>query len=134
MTVSRPWRFALYGSGVALAAGVSWLMGSTAAGVSRPGWGIAGWAASTVPGVAGGVWMASRLGRPGAGFVAALGLTMAARAIAVGGGLIGALRVGDGATGSFLGGFATCFLPWIVFEIVWFVRESRSGAGEDSES
>lgn len=117
--------FALSASGIAAAAGVSILLGSAAAGVASPfPWGLAGWAVVAVPAVATGAWLAGRLGSTSAAFLGGLLVGMAARAIGLLVGLVGALKAGNGAPSAFLLAFAATFVPLMCFEIVWFRRAS----------
>jgi hypothetical protein len=113
-------------AGVSVAAGISAWAGAAAAGLGSPAWLAAGWLAAAVPGVAAGTWLAGKFGKAGAGFVAALGAAMGLRAVALAGGLVTALQVGDPAPWTFLLGFGAGFLPLSVFEAVWFARRAKS--------
>jgi hypothetical protein len=124
--MTRPVRFALYASGVAVVCALSIGMGISAGGGAW-GWGIAGWAAAAIPGIVGGTALAATLGRPGAGFLVGLFGTIAVRAL----GLIAVLvlaRSSDGpAIRDALLGFATGLVPLFVFEAAWFLKASGGG-------
>ena len=127
--MTRPIRFALYASGVALVSAISIAMGVSAAG-GAVGWAFSGWAAAALPGIVGGAALAATLGRPGIGFLLGLFGTMAFRAL----GLIAVLVVARTAAGSALRdtllGFGTGLVPLFVFEAAWFLRASRGGSVE----
>jgi len=101
-------------------------MGSAAAGIGSLPWLGLGWLAAALPGVGGGAWLAGRFGRPGAGFLVALGVAMGWRFVAVAAGVAAALRAGDPAPWTFLLGFGAGFLPLAVFEVVWFSRRAKT--------
>jgi hypothetical protein len=121
-TASFFWKAA----GVSLAAGISAWTGAAAAGLGSTVWLAAGWFAAAVPGVAAGTWLAGKFGKPGVGFVAALGAAMGLRAAALTGGLVMALQAGDPAPWTFLLGFGAGFVPLSVFEAVWFTRRTTT--------
>ena len=95
-----------------------WLGGAD--GTSR--WALAGWVAMSVPGVVAGTWLAREHGRPGAGFVVALGAGMLARALAGASVAAGAARAGQPAITAALAGLVAGFVPVLVFEIIWCAR------------
>lgn len=127
--MTRPVRFALYASGVALVSAISIAMGVSAAG-GAVGWAFSGWAAAAIPGIVGGAALAATLGRPGTGFLIGLFGTMAFRAL----GLIAVLALArtsaEPALRDALVGFATGLVPLFVFEAAWFLRASRGGSVE----
>lgn len=94
---------------------------------------MAGWSAVSLVGVADGVWLCRRYGRPGSGFLTALVVGILARLLLV---LVGtglALRYGvDAAPWAFLVGMAGGFVPLQAFEVFWFVKSARSLSGSVS--
>lgn len=118
---------ALTVAGAILAAGL------LSAGLSEEiGWLVAGWTAAVAIGVASGVWLIAKHGRPGSGFVAAMASATAARFLAVGGGLIVALRQGDRAPWMYLAGFAAGFVPVTVIEVMALRRAAKPTAGKET--
>jgi hypothetical protein len=124
--MTRPVRFALYASGVALVSVISIVMGVAAAD-GAVGWAAAGWAAAAIPGIVGGAALAATLGRPGVGFLIGLFGTMVFRALGLIAVLILARTVAGSALRDALVGFATGLVPLFVFEAAWFLKASRGG-------
>lgn len=89
-------------------------------------WGVAGWGAMALAGVAGGAWLAARHGGASRAFLVALGTTMGARATL---GVAGALAAGRaGALGAYVAGLVAGYAPLQAFEMLWFLRAGRTGA------
>ena len=90
------------------------------------GWTALGWVVPAAGGVAGGAWIAREHGRPGSGFVVAMGSAMILRSAAALGVLALALKAGKGAHVPCLVGLAAGFVPQMLFEVAWFHRRGRS--------
>lgn len=113
-------------------AGAMLAVGLLSAGSSGEiGWMVAGWSAAVAIGVASGLWLIAKHGSPGSGFVAAMASATAARFLAVGGGLIVALRQGERAPWMFLMGFAAGFVPVTVIEVMALRRAGKPAAGTE---
>ena len=125
MSGSRARRYALGASAVAVAAGAPLWFLIAPRGTLWVVWGGVGWGMLALLSIAGGAWLAAEHGRPGTGFVRALGTGMLARLSAAVVGAIGAARSGEGAAWAYLAGVIAGFVPLQVFEIVWFHREAR---------
>jgi hypothetical protein len=91
-------------------------------------WTVAGWSILAVVGVADGVWLNHRYGKPGTGFLTALVVGVLARLVLVGAGTALALRSGGDAPWAFLAGVAAGFVPIQVFEVFWFVRSAKASS------
>lgn len=118
-------RFTLAGGATAAASGAAVLGWTAEHGASSLVWTALGWAASAVPGVAVGAWLARRHGTEGTGFVVAMGTGMLVRLLAVTGTLAAALKAGNGAYRPWLAGFVAGYAPLQLFEFIWFYRRSR---------
>lgn len=88
-------------------------------------WSLLGWVVMASIGVVGGVWTVRMHGRPGAGFVVAIGSCMLARLFASALGAWGAARHGMPAVWPYLTGLTAGYLPLQLFELGWFVRRMR---------
>jgi hypothetical protein len=85
----------------------------------------AGFVSMTLPGIAGGAWLAHEHGRPGSRFVLALGAGFLARIVLAGVVAFGASRAGGESGSRLLAGLAAGFIPVTVFEMVWFACSLR---------
>ncbi len=121
----RARRYALGASAVAVVFGALLWVAVRPRGTTWIVWSGLGWGMLAVLSVAGGAWLAAEHGKPGSGFVKALGTGMLARLFAAVIGAIGAAQSGDGAAWAYLAGVIAGFVPLQVFEVVWFYRESR---------
>jgi hypothetical protein len=94
---------------------------------SRPDWAALGFAATAVPGLAAGAFLVRQHGRPGAGFVVALGAGMIARLL-LGAAVASAAAWSDhAARTAAVAGLAAGFLPVMLFESLWFARSQAAG-------
>jgi len=118
-------RFAVWAAGLALAAGLAIAILGGGRGATAAGWAVAGWLPMAVIGVAGGMWLNHKHGKPGAGFLIALGTCMLARLIVAAGGVIVALSRQPDLFWPYLAGLGAGYLPLQVFESVWFARRAR---------
>ncbi len=117
-------RFALLGCVVGFAAGL--LLIPLTGAISAPVWAFAGWAVAVLGGLAGGVVVLRRFGPAGAGFVGALGGSLAGRlGFYTAAGLLAASR-GRDALFAYPAGLAIGYVAIQVFEMVWFYRLSRA--------
>jgi len=92
------------------------------------GWLVLGWAAMSLGHVAGGSWMAARHGRPGSGFLVALGASMFGRFLLAIAGGVAAWFAGEAAAVAYVAGLGLGFVPLQSLESVWFLRASRARA------
>jgi len=88
-------------------------------------WGLTGWLLTAAFGVAGGAWAVSRHGRPGNGFLMALGVCMLARLFLFVAGPLAASPLGMEAVWACLVGLAAGYLPAQATEVIWFARTTR---------
>lgn len=88
-------------------------------------WTLCGFAAMAIPSLASGAWMARSHGRPGAGFVLALGTGVTLRILLLTIVVVAAARQGRGELTQTLAGLAFGFVPLMVFELVWLARRTR---------
>jgi hypothetical protein len=109
----------------ALALAAAWLEGS-----AGRAWLLFGWTPMAALGLAGGLWVAARHGRPGPGFIVALLAGMLARLAVAGTGVGLAAFAGGTALRAHLEGLALGFVPLQVHEALFFWREVRAPAGE----
>jgi len=123
--------FAIRGAVVAFVCGAATALLAAATGSISPGWFVGGWVLASAIGLAGGAVLLAVRGRPAFGnvFAFVLQATMIVRMFAVGGGAILSAQVGPAGLWSYVGGFASAFVPLSVYEGIWFLRASRpSGA------
>lgn len=122
MTTVR--RFAWKAGAILILSGLS---ASAAAlrGKGSVSWALLGWAAAALPGLVAGIVLAERHGKPGSGFVLALGAGILTRFVVVLGSLGAALVAGGGAYRPWLLGVVLGYVPMEIFEIVWFHRRAR---------
>ena len=121
-------RYIVGSSAVATAAGLLLVILAAPHGRAVVGWCLVGWSIMTLTGVAGGAWAVLQHGGPGAGFLVALGTCMLARLTASALGAWAATAHGMEAVWPFLAGLGATYLPLQVFEMGWFVRQTRSSA------
>jgi hypothetical protein len=123
---------------VAVVFGALLLVVAATRGAAWIAWGGLAWFLLASLGVAGGAWLAAEFGKPGTGFLKALGVGMLARLFATAGGLACARFLGsEEAPWAFLAGVATGFVPLQLFEVAWFYRAGRRlqpSAGSESVS
>ena len=122
-------RYGLSGAAIAAVGGSAVLPWSSASGAESLRWALLGWGLMSFAGLSGGAWLAREHGRPGTGFVVAMGTSMLARLFAAGTSLAGALLSGDGSYRACLVGLAAGYVPLQVFEILWFYRLPGRAAG-----
>jgi hypothetical protein len=119
-------RFAIGASVLAAFCGALLLFGAKSLGTAWVAWSGLGWLLLAILGVVGGAWLAAEYGKPGTGFMKALGAGMLARMLATAGGTGCAVWLGsEEAPWAFLTGAGTGFLPLLGFEVWWFYRASR---------
>ena len=113
---------------MALSAGL--LVGGVAAsrGATALAWVLTGWGVMAVAGVAGGAWAVSRHGRPGAGFLVAVGACMLTRLFAGSAAAVAAASVGMQAVWALLAGAGVTYVVLQVFELSWFLRHPVGAA------
>lgn len=90
-------------------------------------WSMGGWGIMAAIGIVSGLWMVRVHGKPGSGFLAAMGTGMLARlflSAAVG---LWAARHGVEYVWAFLAGLVAGYLPLQVFEVSWFYRAAKRG-------
>jgi hypothetical protein len=92
---------------------------------SASAWTLYGFAAMAIPGLVSGAWMVRSHGRPGAGFVLALGTGVTLRVVLLSIVVAVAARQGSAELTQTLAGLAFGFVPLTVFELVWFARRTR---------
>ena len=120
MSGTRVRQYAVGASTVAVAFGALLWVAVRSRGATWIVWSGVGWGLLAVLGVVGGAWLAAEHGKPGSGFLKALGVSMLARLFAAATGAIGAAQTGDGAPWAYLVGV---FTPLIET----FSRPVRSG-------
>jgi hypothetical protein len=96
-------------------------------GVERA-WMVAGWAIVSIAGALGGAWLEREHGKPGTGFLLALGTGVAARFFAVAVGSVVAALSGRRNLIAYAFGLAAGFVPVQLYEAVWFLRKTRRTA------
>jgi uncharacterized ion transporter superfamily protein YfcC len=82
----------------------------------------------TVPGIAGGAWLAREHGRSVTRFLVALVTGFVTRLFLAALAAFFAAGAGNGAGTALLAGLAAGFVPLMIFEMVWFVRARCSPA------
>ena len=133
---SAPLRFAALGGAIAVAVGASALPLALSRSPTAVLWGLVGWLAMSVIGVAGGAWTISGHGRDGVAFPLALGVCMLSRLACLAAGLfVAAAGRGMEAVGAYLVGLLVGYLPVQVFEVIWYTRSTRIKVdGDDGSS
>ena len=117
-------RFAAICMAVALFSGLAVLLFAMPRGEQFLRWSLFGWSSMAMIGVAAGLWMVRVHGRPGSGFMAALGAGMLARLFVSAAGALVAGQQGIEVVWAYLAGLVTGYLPLQVFELTWFYRRS----------
>ena len=92
---------------------------------SASAWTMYGFAAMAIPSLASGAWLARSHGRPGAGFILALGTGVTLRILLLSIVVAAAARQGEAELTQTLAGLAFGFIPLTVFEFVWLARRTR---------
>jgi uncharacterized membrane protein YeaQ/YmgE (transglycosylase-associated protein family) len=87
-------------------------------------WCMTGWAVIAVVGVVSGVLMVRLHGKPGAGFLAAMGTGMVGRLVLSAAAALWAAQHGIEYVWALLAGIVSAYLPLQAFEVIWFFRES----------
>jgi hypothetical protein len=88
-------------------------------------WTTYGLAAMAIPGLTSGMWLARSHGRPGAGFIVALGTGMTLRIALLSIVVAAAARQGNTELTQTLTGVVFGFVPLTVFELVWLAKRTR---------
>ena len=121
-------RFLIVCGVIALVSGAALAWFGSARGEGFLRWSLLGWLVMASIGVVGGVWAVRVHGRPGAGFIVAIGTCMLARLFASALGAWGAARHGMPAVWPYLTGLTAGYVPLQLFELGWFVRRAREGS------
>ena len=127
--MSRSGRFAVVCGLIAVATGVAVYAVAVPRGAEIVRWSMTGWAIMAVTGVVTGLWMVRVHGKPGSGFLAAMGTGMLARLFLSAGVALWAAQHGIEYVWAFLAGLVTGYLPLQTFEVAWFFREARRHDG-----
>jgi hypothetical protein len=119
-------RFVLGSSLVALAAGAVLTVVAGRFGSLAVGYGLAGWLAMALVGTAAGAWAVARHGKPGPGFIVAVGTGMLARVVlaAIGAGVT--VARGEGGIYAYFAGVGAGYVPVQMYEMGWFLRQGRA--------
>jgi hypothetical protein len=118
-------RYALGSTAAAAIAAVALLLAFSPQGRAAVGWGLLGWSIMALIGVAGGTWQAKLHGSQGTGFLVALGTCILARLVGAAAGAAAAATLGMGAVWPYLAGLGAGYVPLQLFEVGWFLRQSR---------
>lgn len=113
---------------IALAAALALLAFAVPRGGPAVGWSLIGWLIMTLAGSLGGAWTVSQHGRPGSGFLVAVGICMLSRLVLGAAGVAAAAGAGTAAVWALLAGLAVTYVPLQVFEMIWFLRSIRAKA------
>jgi hypothetical protein len=127
--MNRSGRFAAICGLIAVATGVAVYVFAAPRGAEIVRWSVSGWAIMAVTGIVTGLWMVRVHGKPGSGFLAAMGTGMLARLFLSAGVALWAAQHGIECVWAFLAGLFTGYLPLQAFEVVWFFREARRHDG-----
>ncbi len=84
--------------------------------------GLAGWLATALAGVAGGAWVVSVHGKPGVGFLVALGVCMMSRLVLFVAGPFAAASLGVEAALACVVGLFAGYIPTQTIEVIWIAR------------
>ena len=125
MKASAGRRYALGSLAVASIALFAVLPLASAHWASGIGWTFLGWTVMAVVGVAGGSWTASLHGTEGPDFLKAFGTCILSRLAGATAGAVLAAQQGMGAVWPYLAGLGAGFVSLQLFEIGWFLRQSR---------
>jgi len=91
--------------------------------------GLAGWLATALAGVAGGLWVVTAHGTRGAGFLVAVGVCMMSRLVLFVAGPFAAASLGvEAALGCVVGLFAG-YIPTQTVEVIWIARGKARAPG-----
>jgi hypothetical protein len=127
--VNRTGRFATLCTLIAVVTGVAVYAVAAPRGGEIVRWSMTGWAIVAVIGVVTGIWMVRVHGKPGSGFLAAMGAGMLARLFLAAAVALWAAQHGIEYVWAFLAGLFTGYLPLQAFEVTWFFREARRHDG-----
>lgn len=126
MSRSDTGRFAVFCVLIAACSGAAVLAYALPRGEHVVRWSVLGWLIMAVIGVAAGIWMVRVHGRPGSGFMAALGAGMLTRLLVSAAVALVAAQQGIEIVWAYLIGLFTGYLPLQVFELTWFLRKARN--------
>lgn len=121
-------RYSLWSGSFATASALILLPFGLPRGTGAVLWGLLGWMATGVVGVAGGAFMVSRHGTSGPGFLMILGVCMLLRLLLSAVGAVAAVGEGMQAVWPYLIGLVAGFIPVQIVEIVWFLRNTPGTA------
>jgi hypothetical protein len=127
--MNRAGRFAIVCILIAVASGVAVYAVASPRGAEIVRWSMTGWAITAVVGVVTGLWMVRVHGKPGSGFLAAMGTGMLARLFLSAAVALWAAQHGIEYVWAFLAGLVAGYLPMQAFEVTWFLREARRRDG-----
>jgi len=114
---------------IAAASGIAVYLVAAPRGAEIVRWSMGGWAIAAAVGVIAGLWMVRVHGKPGSGFLAAMGTGMLARLFISAAVALWAARHGIECVSAYLAGLFTGYLPLQAFEVTWFLREARRHDG-----
>jgi hypothetical protein len=114
---------------IAVTSGIGVYTVAAPRGVDIVRWSMGGWAIMAAVGVITGLWMVRVHGKPGSGFLAAMGTGMLARLFLSAAVALWAAQHGVEYVLAFLAGLSTGYLPLQAFEVTWFFREARRHDG-----
>ena len=127
--MNRTGRFAAICIPIAVVTGIAVYAVAAPRGAEIVRWSMSGWAIMAVVGIATGLWMVRVHGKPGSGFLAAMGTGMLARLFLSAAVALWAAQHGIECVGAFLAGLFTGYVPLQAFEVTWFFREARRHDG-----
>ena len=127
--MNRAGRFAVVCALIAVVTGTAVYVLAVPRGVEIVRWSMTGWAIMAVIGVVTGLWMGRVHGKPGSGFLAAMGAGMLARLFLSAAAALWAAQHGIEYVWSLLAGLVAGYLPLQTFEVAWFFREARRHDG-----
>jgi hypothetical protein len=119
-------RFALWSAASATIVALALVPLALSRGEVVLGWGLAGWFLTAAAGVGGGAWLVSRHGKPGPGFLVAMGVCMLARSVLFVAGPFAAASLGVEAVLACVAGLFAGYLPPQAAEVIWFARSSAN--------
>jgi len=114
---------------ISAASGIAVYLVAAPRGAEIVRWSMTGWAIMAVIGFTTGLWMVRVHGKPGSGFLAAMGAGMLARLFISAAVALWAARHGIEYVSAYLAGLFTGYLPLQAFEVTWFFREARRHDG-----
>ena len=127
--MNRTGRFAAICVLIAVVTGIAVYAVAVPRGAEIVRWSMTGWAIMVVIGVISGLWMVRVHGKPGSGFLAAMGTGMLARLFLSTAAALWAAQHGIEYVWSLLAGLVSGYLPLQAFEVAWFFREARRHDG-----